>query len=395
MKNKKIALLVIAGAFLLHVLPAQGASKVFWIESGFSEPVLVSSDSVGGSLLSQPLFTGSLPQALVYNRTADKLYWGELLFTNAHLRSGSTDFSTINAVVSGLSAVRGVAVSDSAPQRIFWSTTDLVSGPAITIAALNGSNPKVIHHFGPGSSETPFDLAIDDHSGKVYWSNFSGGTIERSDTLVNAPIDTILSGLNGPIGIVIDPDSGTLFWTEGAGNSIGKSKLDGSGKSTVIQSLFYPNYLALDRVAKRLYWSEMNSQEIRSAEYDGSHSLIVSKTANIPTGIAIVSSTQVVHAVVPVPVSLNGYPKKYQFSALSIIPAEGAARLSFALPRQSRVVVTVYSLNSRIVKRVLDAERGAGYYFEVVSITGFAPGTYLFKMNAGPFSRIIPGLIVR
>jgi len=395
MKNKNIALLFIAGILLLRALPAHGATKVFWIESGFPAPLLVSSDSVGGSLASQPLFSGSLPQALVYNRSADKLFWGELLFTNAHVRSGPTDFSSISSVVPGLAAVRGVAVSDSAPQRLFWSTTNLVAGPTISMAALNGSNPKVLHNFGPGSSETPFDLAIDNHSGKVYWSNFSGGTIERSDTLVNAPIDTILRGLHGPIGIAIDPDSGTVFWTEGAGNSIGRSKLDGSGKSTMIQSLFYPNYLALDRTAKRLYWSEMNSQAIRSAAYDGSDPIVVSKTADIPTGIAVVSGEQIAHAIVPGPVSRNGVPKTFQFSALSINPAAGAARLSFALPRQSRVVVTIYSLNSAIAKMVLDAQHGAGYYQEVVSIAGLAPGPYLFKMKAGLFSRTIPVLIVR
>jgi DNA-binding beta-propeller fold protein YncE len=263
------------------------------------------------------------------------------------------------------------------------------------MAALNGSNPKVLHGFGPGSSETPFALAIDDRSGKVYWTNFSGGTIERSDTLVNAVIDTILRGLNGPIGIAIDPDSGTLFWTDGAGNSIGRSKLDGSLKSTVIQNLFYPNYIALDPMAKRLYWSEMNSQTIRSAAYDGTGAIVVRKTADIPTGVAVVSGDRVVRAIGPDPGSLNGLPNKFQFSALSINTAAGTARLSFALPCQSRVVVTVYSLNSRLAKRVLDAEHHAGYYQEIVSTTGLAPGSYLFKMSAGPFSRIIPGSIVR
>ncbi len=64
-------------------------------------------------------------------------------------------------------------------------------------------------------------------------------------------------------------------------------------------------------------------------------------------------------------------------------PFSGSTKISYALPRNTRVTLTVYDIYMREVRRIVDTEESAGVHTLTVSTDDLPSGTYLYRIEAG------------
>ena len=186
-----------------------------------------------------------------------------------------TTFTPISAGrVSVVATVGGVDVStefivsvEEAPEAadpVIFSTR---IEPQIRVAAANhppmlwvdggaiyglvGANAQ---RFAP-SVENAMNIAVDASSGKVYWTEKTGGS---SGTINSANLDgtgvtELTSILSVPMGIAVDATGSKLYWTNARGR-IQSANLDGSGIQNVVQDLSAPTDIVLSD--GYIYWTE-------------------------------------------------------------------------------------------------------------------------------------------
>jgi hypothetical protein len=87
----------------------------------------------------------------------------------------------------------------------------------------------------------------------------------------------------------------------------------------------------------------------------------------------------------PVDCTWNGaLPTTYMLYQSRPNPAAGPAVIAFDLPEGAKVTLSVYDISGRKVTTVVDETLTAGSYERTVS--GLAPGVYVYKLDAGSFS---------
>jgi len=176
---------------------------------------------------------------------------------------------------------------DAQNNKIYWTSTNLVSGPKIGRADMGDQSPEVLIDFGPASNNTPRSIGLDVAAGKMYWTNFGEGKIQRADMVVGAIPEDIITGLNGPSGIAVDADSGQIFWTVMNDGQIQSADLNGANITLLVDSLSYPNYISVNSRMNRMAWTEMGTGKVKSAALDGTGLIDYGVTALAPTGIVI------------------------------------------------------------------------------------------------------------
>jgi len=260
--------------------------NIFWVESAFDAPRLVKTGSDSSELFTKTLPAGSQPQSIVLDQDAGMVYWNGLSFINAELNRIPMDLSTHTVLKDSLSALRGLAL-DSQNNHLYWTATNLISGPSIGRFDYDTQTLETLIDFGSGSGDTPREIDLDMAAQKMYWSNFGAGKIQRADMSAGAIPEDVITGLNGPTGLAVDADSGKIFWTETNGHQIKSANLDGSNIQMLVDGLSSPNYISVDRYQNRMAWTELGSGKIKSADLDGSNILDYGITAHAPAGIAI------------------------------------------------------------------------------------------------------------
>ena len=168
-KMKKYLIMTILLTFGLH-LPLF-SQNVIWIESAFDSPRLVKTAADGTQLLSKSLPAGTLPQGITHYGKSKTLAWSGLSYSAAQINKTSDDFSLMSVIVDSQSVLRGITI-DPFNKKLYWISTNLVSGPKIWSSGINGENPEVLIDFGPASNNVPRSLSLDIKSGKIYWTNF-------------------------------------------------------------------------------------------------------------------------------------------------------------------------------------------------------------------------------
>jgi hypothetical protein len=87
----------------------------------------------------------------------------------------------------------------------------------------------------------------------------------------------------------------------------------------------------------------------------------------------------------PVECTWNGVlPTAYALYQSRPNPAKGTAIIAFDLPEETNVTLTVYDLTGRKVTTVVDETLTVGNHERTVS--GLAPGVYVYKLSAGSFN---------
>lgn len=131
-------------------------------------------------------------------------------------------------------------------------------------------------------------LAIDEASGKLYFSAYQSGRIERSN-LDGSGRETIVDDVGNPIDIELDLAGGKIYWADHLNSEIGRADLDGSSRQTVVATGTQVWGIALDTQAGYVYWTEIVSGQrvIRRATLSGTNAEYIRTDLSTPRGLEI------------------------------------------------------------------------------------------------------------
>ena len=379
------------GLILLALLAFSAyGTMVYWIETNFSSPKLVLADESGGISSSIVLAAQSLPQALAINRGTNAVFWTELGFLGAKIRSVNPGLSDTSTVVSLQSCLRGIAI-DSTKGKIYWTATNLFTGPGIYRSNLDGSSVELLEFFGAASVNTPQGIAVDEKKQMLYWADFGAGAIEEAAASPQAAWRPIVTGLSGPVGIALETDSGYVYWTDANAGKIGRSMLDGSGPTTILTNLNRPQYIGIDRTGGRMFWTEFGAKLVRSSKLDGTDTLTLAKTLFSPCGIAVAPQLPVSAR----PIQTSSIPGVYSVFVSSANPLSRIISIRYRLPQESSVAIEVFTVQSRRLNLLFMPRQAPGYYRRDVDASRLAAGAYVVRFTAGHFVSTIKYTVLR
>ena len=151
-----------------------------------------------------------------------------------------------------------------------------------TIYGLVGANAQ---RFAP-SVDNAMNIAVDASSGKVYWTEKTGGSrgTINSANLDGTSVTELTSILSVPMGITVDVTGSKLYWTNARGR-IQRANLDGSGIQNVVQDLSAPTDIVVSNGF--IYWTE-GRNSVRRVSISG-QKIVQDIAANLGTvgGLAV------------------------------------------------------------------------------------------------------------
>ncbi|MBK8001823.1 MAG: hypothetical protein IPK15_24755 [Verrucomicrobia bacterium] len=272
------------------------AGGVYWTDRGASQLKRMNFD---GSNLQTILLSGSVTspgrnlRGLAVDNVSNRIFWADngadrLLRANLD-GSGSVILHTITGGNSFPADVR----MDFANQQLYWcdqtrlriqrSTFD---GTAVTDVITNAA------------ASGPYFMDLDVPEGKIYWGDFSGGSIFRAN-LDGSQRETLLTG-NNTRGVRIDPRERMLYWINRDDKKVHRCPLAAFEGGTIplthpaVQTLYTnldtPHGLTLDIPARKIYWADTGTnpgngtggQSICRGDFDGSTPLEILATGSEP-----------------------------------------------------------------------------------------------------------------
>lgn len=347
--RRLFTLLLLASTMLASTARAQ---VLYWLDTNHPSPTLNKADAGGNAISSVALPAGTLPEGLACEGTG-KIFWAEGVVSGARIQRAAPTLSSITTMVSGGSALRGIAVDDVA-HMLYWTSSNLATGSRIHRSAVDGSGATVL--ISLGSVANPRGIAVDHAGGKIYWADFDQDALYRAN-LDGSSMELWLPlpSSSRPYGVAFDPIGNEVYWTEYAGKIRRVSTSGGTG-NTLVGGLSNPTYIALDPAGGRMYWSEggAGAQQI----YRGQMSPGGGRTAlGLPLttygGLAFEPN-----ATVSAPDAT--LPSSFTLAPLHPNPSRGMVRAEFALPRETRVRLTVIDVQGREVAVLADGTFPAG-----------------------------------
>jgi hypothetical protein len=366
------------------------AQNIVWLESDFNSPKLVRSSIDGVELESLSLVTGLQPQGLAFNPENDSLYWGGLTFNNAGLFVCGSILGSASGIINSQSVIRGIA-ADTLNDQIYWTSTNLILGSAIWRAGIQGQSPTVLIQFASGSDDTPWDISLDAVGGKMYWTNYGMGKIQRADMVEEAIPEDVITGLDAPAGLDLDLESGKIFWTEVNTSQIKSADLDGNNIITLVNDPAKPYYISINTDIGKMAWTALSTGEIKLADTDGSDIQITDIAASAPRGILLESSPVSNldnHSDIEIPEIFalhQNYPNP--FNPVTVI--------SWQLPADSYVELGIFDLLGQKICTLVSQRQKAGEHRIEWNASDVASGVYIYKLKAGSFEQIRKMVLLR
>lgn len=242
------------------------AESIYWVDTSFPAPMLGKADADGMNPVTIPLPPGSLPEGLALDEFQGNLYWAEAAWTGAAIGRAAVSLTGLSDLITGGSVLRDVDI-DETNGKLYWTSSNLVTGSQLHRADLDGTNAAVLANLG--SAVNLRGVAVDPATDRVYLADYDGGVILVHD-LAGAVAGASLPA-PGVWGLSWDILGGMLYWTDYAAGRLMRANT-GTGTSTqILGGLGNPTYLDVDPVAGRVYWVEAvaGGQRIQRANFDG------------------------------------------------------------------------------------------------------------------------------
>jgi hypothetical protein len=172
--------------------------------------------------------------------------------------------------------VMRAGLDGSAPQQLF-TTSNYALGVEIDTA----QNRVYAFDYGAGrfaygpmtggattylgwTAGTAYDVVASPGTNWIYFTEYGNNVIRRFDrTDPTTSSSVVVSTGSGPYGIAIDSSAGKLYWANYSSGSISRSNLDGSGTMNLLAGLSTPTGVALDLTGGYVYFGERGSGTIR------------------------------------------------------------------------------------------------------------------------------------
>ena len=406
---KKSSLLTVAVLAVCLSLPGElFGQHIYWTQETYGNARVKKATKAG--VILHDVVAGnnaySRPQAAEYDPENNILYWAGGVFSGADIFHSDRNLETQDSIPRNSSAFRGIAL-DVAGGKIYWTSTNLVSGPLIQRSDLDGNNLETLidfyaFHTASESLSAPKGIALDIPHGKMYWTDDGANRIRRANLDGSAIQSVIIEGLRGPLGIALDVPKSRMYWTEAgpSGNRILTAALGGSGIKVLLATSYSPGYIALDPDAGNMYWTELGltdgSASIRSATLEGSGVATVIPDLVNPIGITVpsVSSQGDITAYLPpgsctAPVTFSVQATGNPFIVCSVGGVPITSPFSFPLGATTvdcTVPGNADGLSTKFTVTVLDTARHIFFSSDTVSVTlqaGDSTSTVLQLSNTG------------
>lgn len=374
--GRRLPALAAAALALLLGTAAAHAQYVVWLDTEYGSPVLRRGSETFTDVVALPLPGGSLPEGLAMATATGRLVWAESAWSGAAIRGGPLTLASSAELVGGLSCARGIA-EDPATGRIYWTTSNLVTGSGVHRCESDGAGATTLLSFG--SSRNLRGIAVDPAAGRMYFTDFDNSQILAAnlDGSGLAALVTLVGG-SSPYGIALDQGAGRLYWCEYGSGRIRRSSTTGADVTVLYSEVSNPTYLALDPPGDALYWSDAGGvPRMRKARMSGGPITTVEYPMSTYGGVAFVSADVV---GIPEPEAV----RELALAPIAPNPAHGRASVSFALPADAQVRVTLMDLQGRRVATLVDGVRGAGRHtVDLAAGRASGPGLYFVRMESG------------
>lgn len=220
------------------------AGKVYWTNMGSGGKGSVQRANLDGSQAEYVVPKGgtNFAKQMQLDLANGKAYWSDR--EGLKIQRCNLDGSQNEVLVSGVDHPVGMAL-DVAKGFFYFSEKDggtLKRAPmALPPAGQTAADRKDVETLISGLDQ-PIDVALDLPKGQIYWTDRGEGTVHRAGIEIpqgqtaaaRKDIETLMKGLNTPIGIALDLAGGKLFTTESGTGAVWRANLDGTGKEAVI-----------------------------------------------------------------------------------------------------------------------------------------------------------------
>jgi DNA-binding beta-propeller fold protein YncE len=349
--RRLIPLLVFVSLSLVTAAHAQPGGRLYWIDTNFGAPTLNKADVFGGLISSVALPSGSQPEGIAIDAVG-KVYWTEGAWSGARVQWANPTLSYTATLISGGSALRGIAVDDI-DQYLFWTSSHLGPSASIQRSTLNGTGVTTIVSLPPGAN--PRGIAYD-KAGKLYWADYDLDRIYRANldgSLVEV-WQTLAPGAH-PWGVVFNMSDQSIYWTEYGSGRIQRAATLSGFPIVLLSGIPGPTYIAIDALGGNMYWADatFGSQHIERALLSGGARVVLPPALQTYGGLAFQGNA----LLSAPPASL---PTEFALASPMPNPSRGAVQVEFALPRDARVRVSVIDLQGREVALLADGVLPAG-----------------------------------
>lgn len=351
MSHKRACRLVLIALAALLPGIAFASSTLFWIDTNYNAPTLNRANPDGAGVTTVPLPAGSLPEGLAVSSTG-RVFLSEAAWANAKIITRPYDLSSPTILVAGQSSLRGIAIDD-ANNTIYWTASNIATGPAIYRKVGNGSVTQLIA-LPAGSN--PRGIAVDRLNNKLLWADAGLDRIYKSN-LDGTGVVVVLQLAVGarPWGIAVNPQAQWVYWTEYINTRLARIDYSGANFTDIFVGLTNPTYLVRDAATDRLYWTEgTGTQRLRRANANGTGLTTLPPPLATYGGIAI-GPGETSAADEPVD-TITEFALERPWPN----PSPGSVHMAFSLPRESRVHLAVFDVQGRQVAVLVDERLPAG-----------------------------------
>ncbi|XP_077995136.1 low-density lipoprotein receptor-related protein 6-like [Glandiceps talaboti] len=215
-----------------------------------------------------------------------------LLFSQRNVLSrmtvGMDDSPDIVLPIHGLRNVKAIDY-DYQNKRVYW-----VEGKTKTVKRSydNGAEPETfLSNPGDDPSIHPYDIAIDEFSGHLYWTCAQKNVINVTRLVDMVSVGAVVKSDNEkPRSIVLNAEKGYMYWTNMVENPhIERAAMDGGDKTVIIGTgLGQPGSLAIDQQSNKIFWTDISLSRIESSDLNGGNRMVLVETSLLqPQGLTV------------------------------------------------------------------------------------------------------------
>jgi sugar lactone lactonase YvrE len=220
------------------------AGKVYWTNMGSGGKGSVQRANLDGTQVEYVVPKGGtyFAKQIQLDLVHGKAYWSDR--DGLRIQRCDLDGSHVDTLISNVKNPVGMAL-DIPNGFFYFSEKDggtLKRAPmAMPAAGQTAANRKDVETLISGLDQ-PIDVGVDLPKGQIYWTDRDEGTVHRAGIEIPSgqtaatrkDIETLMRGLNTPIGIALDLAGGMLYTTESGTGAVWRAHLDGTGKEAVI-----------------------------------------------------------------------------------------------------------------------------------------------------------------
>ncbi len=267
--------------FIFAILLFQNAniaqSNIFWADRALG--AILTSDNTGANVDTLVLGQTAL-RRLRFDNDNTNLYWTG---GDGVLKRSDLNGQNVTSVLSVSTELNIVELSGSG--RIYFTET---GDDMIKVCELDGSNLDTFV-LGAGTVQ---GLDVDETTGHVFWTDFTGGAIYMTDSLANN-VTTIYDNGESLFDLQLDFSKEHIYFANRSSNTINRINYDGSDFQTIVSTTGQPGALSLNLSLEELYF--ISNNQVFKINLDGTslemlHSYngaILAGICNPDTGIGV------------------------------------------------------------------------------------------------------------